>query len=54
LHKLGENLGSHLGYLSFGVLTLRVSEFGIPEKTQHTHNFVAAAVLSTPNPVNGS
>lgn len=45
------NLGTHLGYLIFGALTLRVSEFGFPEKMLHTLNFVAAAVLSTSNQV---
>ena len=54
LHALDTNLDTHLGYLSFGVLTLRVSELDFPEKKLHTHNFVAAAVLSTSNPVKGS
>lgn len=51
---LDANLDTHLGYLSSGVLTLRVSEFGFPEKMLHNHNFVAAAVLSTLNPAKGS
>lgn len=51
LHLPDTNLGTHLGYLIFRVLTLRVSEFGFHEKMLHICNFVAAAVLSTSNTV---
>lgn len=53
LHMRDTNLDTHLGYLGFGELTLRNSEFVFAEKMLRTHNSVAATVLRTSNPLKG-